>query len=510
MSPRALVRIGLFSTIIAACGDAPPRAVVPPPGMCMDTGGDAGAPVAAAAPPSSAPSAHVASEDAGAPATMPAWMSAALVSTAAYDVARSLADEVGPRLAGSEGDARAVAWAVRTMKAMGFENVHTEPVTVPVWKRGPESAEIVSPSHQPLAVTALGWSGSTPKGGVTAEVMEIDSLAELMKLPKDAAKGKIVFANVVMPRTNDGTGYGAAVPARAQGPTVATNAGAVAFVIRSVTPELDRFAHTGAAALRDQKSPIPAAAISTADADLLARTIAKSPSVKLHLVLQSEHAKDATSANVVGEMPGVEKKDEIILLGAHLDSWDLGRGALDDGAGVGIVTAAAQTVQMRARAAGRTGPGRTVRVVLFAAEENSVSGGKAYAAAHKNEAPSYVLAMEADAGTDRAMFARWVGDDSGKAAFASVVQGLAPLGITPNDGKGHAGTDVGFMVEAGVPSIDLRQDATHYFDVHHTAADTADKLDAAALAQVSAGFAHVVWEASDPRVAFGRAPLHKD
>ena len=467
--------------------------------MCTD-GSDSGVAVASRVEPL-----PVASSDAGAEVATPAWMSAALASTAAFDIARSLSDEVGPRLAGSDGDARGVAWGVRTMNAMGFANVHTEPVTVPVWKRGAESAEIVSPSHQPFAVTALGWSGSTSKAGVTAEVMEIDSLDVLMKLPKDAARGKIVFANIVMPRTNTGMGYGAAVPARAQGPTVAMYAGAVAFIVRSVTPNLDRFPHTGAAALRDMKNAIPAAAISTADADLLARTLVTSPNAKVHLTLQSEHPKDAQSANVVGEIPGADKKDEIILLGAHLDSWDLGRGALDDGAGVGIVMAAAQTVQARARAEGRAGPGRTVRVVLFAAEENSVAGGKAYAAAHGKQAASYVLAMEADSGTERVLFARFLGDDAGKSAFASVLKGLAPLGITQSEGAAHAGTDVGFMVEAGVPTIDLRQDATHYFDVHHTASDTADKLDVRGLAQTSAAFAHVVYEASDPRVSFGRA-----
>lgn len=440
---------------------------------------------------------------------MPAWMEKALESNVAYDVARSLADEVGPRLAGSEGDARAVAWAERTMKAMGFENVHTEPVVVPVWKRGVESAEIVSPTHQPLAVTSLGWSGSTPKAGITAEIMEVTTLDELLKLPKDAAKGKIVFANIPMSRTNDGMGYGLAVPARGQGPFAAMTAGAVGFIVRSVSPQIDRFPHAGSARLRDTKSPIPAAAISTTDAELLSRTLARSPGTKVHLTLQSEKAKDARSANVVGDMVGAIKKDEVILLGAHLDSWDLGRGALDDGAGVGIVMAAAVTARARATADGKAALGRTVRVVLFAAEENSVAGGKAYFAAHKDQAASYVLAMEADSGTDRAMFARFIGDEQGRATYASVAKGLLPLGISMNEGAAHAGTDVGFMVEAGVPTVDLRQDASHYFDVHHTADDTADKLDARALAQVSAGFAHVVYAASVPGVSFGRAPLHK-
>jgi Zn-dependent M28 family amino/carboxypeptidase len=167
-------------------------------------------------------------------------------------------------------------------------------------------------------------------------------------------------------------------------------------------------------------------------------------------------------------------------------------------------------VQLRARAEGKQGPGRTVRVVLFAAEENSVSGGKAYLAAHKNEASSYVLAMEADTGSDRAVTTRFLGDDSGKSAFTTIASGLLPLGITPSEHKAHGGTDVGFMIGAGVPTIDVGQDVSRYFDVHHTAADTSDKLDAHAMAQVSAGFAHVVYEACDPRVSFGRAPLKAD
>jgi Zn-dependent M28 family amino/carboxypeptidase len=432
-----------------------------------------------------------------------------LASTKAYDLARSLSDEVGPRLAGSAGDKLAVAWAERTMKELGFENVHTEPVTVPVWKRGAESGEITEPVRQTLALTALGWSGATPKGGITADVIEVDSLDAIAKLPKDAAKGKIIFLDVVMPRTNDGRGYGMTVGARANGPKAAMGAGAAAFVMRSVGTAADRFPHTGSTVLRQEKNPIPAAALATSDADLLHATIAGGRPVKMKLVLEAEHLPDAISANVVGDVPGTTQKDEVVLLGAHLDSWDIGRGAIDDGAGCGIVLEATRLVREHARALGH-GPARTVRVVLFAAEENSVSGGKTYFAAHEADAPKHALVMEADSGTDRARLTKFLGDPEKMAAFEDIARALAPLGITIDDENVHPGTDVGpFVNGAGVPTIEVRQDASRYFDIHHTANDTADKLDAGALAQVASAFAEVAWRASELPGDFGRVPADK-
>jgi carboxypeptidase Q len=431
-----------------------------------------------------------------------ALIAAALASHRAHDIAESLADEVGPRLAGSAGDPAAVAWAERTMRELGLANVHTEPVTVPVWKRGVETAEITEPSRQPLAVTALGWSGATPKEGITAEVVEVESLAALQAMPKDSAKGKIVFANVVMSRANDGHGYGMTIGVRTQGPRAAMNAGAVAFVVRSLGTASDRFPHAGSTMLRDIANPIAAAALSTVDADLLHRTIARGRPVKMKLVLGPERGKDAASSNVVGEVVGTSKKDEVVLLGAHLDSWDLGRGAIDDGAGCGIVLEAAHLVAAR-------GPRRTVRVVLFAAEENSVAGAKAYFAAHGADAARFVLAMEADSGTDRARLVRFLGDPARAADFQQIARALVPLGITPDDGDARAGTDVSPFVSAGVPTIEVRQDATHYFDIHHTANDTSDKLDASALAQVAAAFAEIASRAADLDSDLGRVPESK-
>lgn len=429
-------------------------------------------------------------------------ITAGLASRRAHDLAQSLADDVGPRLAGSPGDAAAVAWAQRTMRELGFANVHTEPVTVPVWRRGVETAEIVEP-HQALAVTALGWSGATPKEGITADVVEAESLAALEAMPPDSLRGKIAFVNVPMARAEDGHGYGMAIGARLKGPIVAMKMGAAAFVVRSLGTASDRFPHAGSTFLRESATPIAAAALSTVDADLLHRAIARGGHVKMKLVLGPERDKDAQSANVVGEIAGTMKKDEVVLLGAHLDSWDLGRGAIDDGAGCGIVLEAARLVGTRA-------PRRTVRVVLFAAEENSIAGAKAYFAAHAADISRFVLAMEADLGTDRARFVRFLGDPSHVNEFHAIAQALGPLGIIENEGDDvHAGTDVSPLVSAGVPTIEVRQDASRYFDVHHTANDTSDKLDAEALAQVATAFAEIASRVADMDGDLGRVPESK-
>lgn len=408
---------------------------------------------------------------------------------------------MGPRLAGSAGDAAAVAWAERTMRVLGFANVHAEPVTVPVWRRGVETAEMIEP-HQTLAVTALGWSGATPKEGIVADVMEVESLDALRALPKDAAKGKIIFANAVMPRTDDGRGYGMTVPLRTEGPKAAMNAGAAAFVVRSLSTSADRFPHAGSASLRDVAKPIAAAALAASDADLLHRTLARGRAVKMKLVLTPERAKDAQSANVVGEIVGASKKDDVVLLGAHLDSWDLGRGAIDDGAGCAIVLQAAHLLA-------QAHPSRTIRVVLFAAEENSAAGAQAYLAAHAVDLPHVVLAMEADSGTDRARFVRYLGDPAKVDAFHEIARALAPLGIARNDDDARAGTDVSPLVSAGVPTIEVRQDATRYFDTHHTANDTAERLDADGLAQVSGAFAEIAFRVAGLEGDLGRVPESK-
>jgi hypothetical protein len=459
-------------------------------------------PVLASAPAPSASS----SASSSTPAIPPAIAEiqrAALSSSHAYAIVRSLTDEVGPRLAGSLGDRAAVAWAQRTLAANGFANVHAEKVKVGHWERGVESASIVVGGvTRPLAVAALGWSTATPAGGIDAEVVEVASVDALRALDKASAAGKIVFVDTPTRRTRSGEGYGEAVPSRYYSAEIAKKLGALAVVVRSIGTDHDRLAHTGAEA-RDDKG-IPAAALSNPDADLLHRALAAKKDTKLHLVLGPKRGADAESANVVGEIVGREKPDEIVLLGAHLDSWDLGTGALDDGAGVGIVVDAARLI-----GAMTTKPKRTVRVVLFANEENGREGGDEYARAHAAEVAKIVAALEMDLGADRVYGARYLGVPEQRPTFATMASWLAPLGIEPDMSDAHGGTDITPLRALGVPMLSLEQDASRYFDWHHTANDTFDKIDEAQITQAVASVASLAYAVADMDGDLGRVPQEK-
>jgi carboxypeptidase Q len=417
----------------------------------------------------------------------------------AYAIVRSLSDEVGPRPAGSPGDRAAVAWATRTMQGLGLSNVHTEAVQVTHWERGDERAEIVSPVVQRLAIAALGGSVGTPARGVEAEVLEAASVEELQKQSPDAVRGKIVFLDPIMRRTRDGAGYGEAVRSRAVGAREAAKLGAVALLVRSCGTDHDRLPHTGAKTKDEHE--IPAAALSVPDAELLHRVLSEKRSARVRLTLGARTLPDAGSANVVGEVTGRERPGEIVLVGAHLDSWDLGTGALDDGAGVAIALETARLLQARTPKARRT-----VRVVLFANEEHGVDGGKEYARAHAAEAAAHVVALEADFGADAVYAVRWLGEPSARERFVGLARLLAPLGVERDDADGHSGTDVSPLQELGVPILDLRQDGTRYFDFHHTANDTVDKIDPGVLAQAAAAFATAAWAAAEMDGDFGRVP----
>lgn len=413
----------------------------------------------------------------------------------AYVLARSLADEVGPRLAGSEGDRRAVAWATAKMQELGFANVHREAVKVPVWTRVREEARVLSPAPQALAVTALGWSAPTPPGGVEAEIVEVSSLADADALG-DRARGKIVFYNVPTLRARDGHGYGQTVPVRFEGPTKAERAGAAAVLLRSVGTDDGRFPHTGS--MGRGTSRLPTAAVSNADADLLHR-LGQRGAVRVKLVVDARDDGEAESANVVGEIPGTAALGEVVLLGAHLDSWDVGTGAVDDAAGCGLVLAAASRF---ARAPLR----RTVRVVLFAAEENSVSGGKEYARAHAAEADRLVMALEMDHGTGAPYETRVVGGPGAARALGPLAAALAAAGAPLSAEAAFGGTDVGPLRALGVPIVDVRQDASTYFDVHHTADDVPARLDPEGLAKTTRVIELVVAHVAGEPVDLGRVP----
>lgn len=423
----------------------------------------------------------------------------ALGSSHAYGFVRSLCDEVGPRLAGSPGDKAAVAWALRTMREMGLANVHTEPVKVTHWERGEAHAEIVSPTRQVLTVAALGGSVSTPPRGIEADVVQAENVAELEKLDDAAVRGKIVFLDPKTRRARDGAGYGESVGNRHSGAREAAAKGAVALLLRSIGTDSDRLPHTGAKSKDDHE--IPALALAAPDAELLHRILADKKSARVRLSTTSRTLPDADGANVVGEVTGRERPNEIVLVGAHLDSWDLGTGAIDDGAGVAIALETARVV-----AAMPEKPRRTVRVVLFANEEHGLEGARGYAKAHAAEAGSIVVATEADFGADAVYAVRFRGDPAARDRFVTLAHALAPLGVAREDQPGFGGADVSPLQALGVPILDLRQDGTRYFDFHHTANDTVDKIDPPTLALAAAAFATAAREAADMDGDFGRIP----
>ena len=403
-------------------------------------------------------------------------------STLSYAIVKSLTTEVGPRLAGSEKEAQARKWAVAKFKSLGFANVREELFDFHGWERGSGSAEIVSPSRQSLVMTALGGSISTRKQGVTARIAFFQTFDDLLKASPGSLKGKIAFVNDRMLRARDGSGYRSAVRKRSQGAIEASKRGALAVVIRSVGTEEHRFAHTGNMRYEAGVKRIPAVALAGPDADQLERQHLMVQTVRLKLVLQTRDVRRTVSGNVVADIVGSELPDEIILLGAHLDSWDLGTGAIDDGAGVAIVIAAAL------RAAGpELKPKRTIRVVLFGAEEYTGggetpgTGGEAYAKAHEAEVSKHILATEADFGAG----APWRFDtnvpEADQALYEEVFESIHPLGIERGKKETSGGTDNEPLHKAGVRIISIAQDGTNYFDLHHTANDTLDKIDPATL-----------------------------
>jgi hypothetical protein len=393
----------------------------------------------------------------------------------AWDIVEGLTTEVGQRLAATEAEARARDWAVKRLKGMRFANVHVEPFTMPVWTRGPESAEIVSPFPQKLAVAALGYSGSTGPQGVTGEIVYFDSVDALRLAPDSAVKGKIVFIDHHMMPAQDGSGYGQFGAPRRQGPTIASLKGALAIVIRSIGTDHHRNPHTGVQYFTDGAAPIPAGALPVPDAEQLVRILKRGQPVTMHLTLVSQKSEGGQSGNVIAEVPGRDPNAPILLVGGHLDSWDQGTGAIDDGTGIAITAAAAKHIMDAGR------PLRTIRVVWFGAEEPGGFGGKAYAGAHGKE--RYAIAGESDFGADRVWRFSSQLMKSDPATYAQIAATLAPLGITRND-KGDAdGTDVEPTIALGAPWISLGQDGTRYFDIHHTPDDTLDKIDPAQLRQ---------------------------
>jgi carboxypeptidase Q len=408
----------------------------------------------------------------------------------AYRRVAALADQFGPRMTGSPALEHAIIWAHDTFVADGQANVALDPVRVPIWQRGKESADIVTPAPRRLAVLGLGGTVATPPGGLTAEVAAVSSFDELAKLGT-SVRGKIVLFNHPYPTDvpNAAAGYGKSIPYRTEGATRAAGFGAVATLVRSLASASLGAPHTGQ--MHYGPGPkIPTAALSVEDAELLARLAARGP-VSVHLVLEDGARPDAPSFNVLAELRGRELPDEIVVLSAHIDSWDVGEGAQDDGAGCAIVMESLATLR-------RLGlvPRRTLRAVLFTSEEEGAQGGKTYAEAHAKELPRHVAAFETDVGAGTPLGFRI---DAGPQAVAEVrqlVTLLAPLGATLID-TGFSGSDINAMRPAGVPLLGLFSDPTHYFDIHHSVADTLEKIDPAALGKNVSAMATMAYVVAD-------------
>jgi carboxypeptidase Q len=417
----------------------------------------------------------------------------ALADNKAIEILRSLVAAAPKRLAGSPGMIAAEQWAMETMREIGFDDVRAEPVMVPNWRRGVETGAVVSPSTMPLRITALGGSIATPPDGIEAEVVEVRSFEQLQAMGA-AAKGKVVFFNRPMPRIFRRTGraYGQAVPQRSNGAVEAAKVGGVFALVRSVTTAIDGYPHTGAMSYQDGVDKVPAACVSTEDADALAKMLAAGP-VRVRVKLGCQTLPDVEGHNIVGDYRGSQLPDEVVVIGGHLDAWDLGTGAQDDGAGCAHCLEAIRLLKaMGCR------PKRTIRVVLFANEENGLRGARAYAAAHEHEIKDHVAAIETDGGgfTPQGFSCSLTGD-----AAAAIERLFAPLdriraGLFLS-GAGSGGADISVLHARGVPCFGLWVDGQRYFDYHHTAVDDLPSVNERELALGAAVVAYAASTLAD-------------
>lgn len=412
-------------------------------------------------------------------AQLDALKKTALNSELSYDLIESLTTEVGHRLMGSEGDKKSIVWAVKKMKSLGFDKVWTEEVTGSFWLRGEAHARILSPYPHDVVAMALGGSVGTSSDGLTANIAHFETFDDLKAAPDNSLDGKIAFVSYRMERHIDGKGYGPAVGTRVLGAAVAAKKGASALVMRSVGTDDNRLAHTGVMRYEAGVKKIPAATLSNPDADLLVNQLKRKGEVSMYLKLTAKTDAEvvAKSANVIGEFTGSELPNEIVALGAHLDSWDVGTGALDDGLGIGMVVAAAHHIgQLPKR------PKRTIRVILFAAEEVGLLGAKKYVEVHKDEMSQHVIGAEWDFGIGRIYkMTPGVGPESLN-AVRELAGYLAPMGVSlspDNNAKGQS--DMSALSDLGMPSLNFSPDGSDYFDYHHTENDTLDKVDPEAL-----------------------------
>lgn len=430
----------------------------------------------------------------------------------AYSWTSELTTRFGARPAGSDTEHRAAEWAAEKFKQLGFKNVAVESFPLTAWVRGEERGQVISPTAQTLVVSALGASSATPPGGVEGELVIFPTLEDLLSAPQGSLNGKIVMIDRHLVPTQDTAGYAAAAGARTRGPAEAAQRGAIAFLVRSLSTDNHRLAHTGSTLYMNGQLAIPSFAVSVPDSDQLVRLFAMSQPVRLRLVSTSSTIPNAHSQNVVAEIPGSIHPDEIVMLGCHLDSWDLGTGAVDDGAGCGIVIAAAKLI---ADLPNR--PRRTIRIVLFGSEEIAqpaapfvLAGGHAYVQKHAIELAKHMLIGESDIGPARVYAVHLPAAVRSESEFyKTVFRVLTPIDVLPTDRVNETGIDIVPAAERNVPVFAPYADMTHYFEVHHSADDTLDKIDRAQMNQSLAAWTVVTYLAADSDMQFRDQPSSK-
>ena len=411
---------------------------------------------------------------------------AALTSDVAYRRLAWLTDRIGHRLSGSESLGRGIEWAVSEMKRDGLDNVRAEKVMVPHWVRGEESLELLEPASSKLSMLGLGGSVGTPPEGLTAEAVVVRNFDELEALG-ERVRGKVVVYNVPF------TTYGQTVAYRGAGASRASKYGAVAALVRSVTPVSLQTPHTGAMRYAEGSPQIPTAAVTVEGAELLQRMYDRGERPRVRLKMEARFLPDAESANVIAEIKGTEKPDEVVLVSGHFDSWDVGQGAHDDGGGCIAAWEVARLLKSL-----NLRPRRTIRVVLFTNEENGLRGGTAYRDAHKAEVAKHVLAIESDSGVYRATGFGLSAQASPQARadmqeIARLLSGIRADRIDPDGG----GADISPLMRDGVTGASLNVEGTHYFDIHHTHADTFDKVSPQELASCVAAMAVMAYVVAD-------------
>lgn len=393
----------------------------------------------------------------------------AMDSSLALQIATDLTTDIGPRLFGSESEKRAVEWARDRFEKYGFDKVWSEPFPVDRgWERGLETASITHPAPQDLVITALGGSVPTPDEGIEAEIVVFKTIQALLDQPEGSLSGKIAVVTQAM----EIGGYGGfSGPVRGNGPSEAAKRGAIAYLMRSAGTDNDRMAHTGGTRYQPGVPRIPAAALSVPDAQQIDRLTERHETIRIKLLLTPKELGTVTSQNLIAEITGSEKPNEIVLLGAHIDSWDLGTGAIDDATGVGIVMAASKLIRDLPNL-----PKRTIRVVLFGAEEIGIYGGNYYVEKHREELSKHIIAVEADAGQGPVHTMNIGIGNPLDPSLSTIRKALEKLGVKAGRAKSRGGPDIVPMSNVGVPVVGLDMFTDDYFDLHHTANDTIDKV----------------------------------